>query len=124
VFAAAGAQRDAESDINSGWHLYDEHCASCHGRSGLGDGPAAVTFRGALPDLTRIAERNGGTFPLDVVTRVVDGRTAVPGHLRGEMPVWGAIFQRLEGGADKASRARIDAVVRYIETLQRAPTDE
>lgn len=38
--------------IANGLHLYHEHCASCHGAEGYGDGPAAAGLRPRPADLT------------------------------------------------------------------------
>src|SRR5690242_18510605 len=44
---------------------YSVYCASCHGKSGRGDGPVAGDLKVAPPDLTRLAARNAGLFPRD-----------------------------------------------------------
>jgi copper resistance protein D len=38
--------------IANGLHLYSEHCATCHGPEGYGDGPAAAALRPRPADLT------------------------------------------------------------------------
>jgi hypothetical protein len=67
-------------------------------------------------DLTQIARRNGGTFPADMVAKVIDGRSAVKGHGGGEMPVWGDAFSK---SADKTPVAdKIARIVSYLESIQ------
>lgn len=53
--------------------LYTDHCASCHGSSGTGDGLLADGLTPRPADLTRIAARNGGTFDLVSVMSTIDG---------------------------------------------------
>jgi integrase len=48
-----------------------EYCASCHGRSGKGDGPTASALKIPPPaNLTTIAARNRGQCPDIKVVRV------------------------------------------------------
>jgi mono/diheme cytochrome c family protein len=112
-------ERPPSEDPNSGSYLYRIYCASCHGASGHGDGPAARTLQTALPDLTTIAERHGGSYPSAEIARIIDGRKPLPSHTVGDMPRWGVILERMEGGNERAGRARIDALVGYLESLQR-----
>jgi len=44
--------------------LFGVYCAACHDQDGKGGGPVARSLKVTAPDLTRIAARNGGTFPL------------------------------------------------------------
>lgn len=107
-------------DYNSGEYLYRTFCASCHGESGRGDGPVADLLRRPAADLTAIAARAGGTFPRDTIVAVVDGRTAVASHGPREMPVWGDVLRVVEPD-DAATRRRIEALVKYVESMQRSP---
>lgn len=116
--SAAGQTKPPKQDYNSGAYLYRTFCASCHGESGHGDGPAAATLTTPLADLTKIAARAGGSFPRDQVTRMVDGRTALPGH-HAEMPKWGQVLRSVEGDSDRVIQQRIDALVKHLEAIQR-----
>lgn len=89
-------------------------CASCHGSDGSGSGPVAPALRQRPADLTGIALANGGAFPSARVRRIIDGRDVVA-HGTPDMPVWGSVFR----GGEQAVRARIDALVAYIETIQK-----
>lgn len=73
----------------SGGELYDRFCAACHGGEGRGDGPVGRRLNVAVPDLTRIAERNDGRFPAGDVAATIDGRSLVVAHGTRAMPVWG-----------------------------------
>jgi mono/diheme cytochrome c family protein len=103
--------------------LFRTYCASCHGADARGSGPLSDLLRNAPPDLTRFAARNGGVFPADRVTRIVDG-SDVASHGNREMPVWGDAFTRTSRGlTEQAARARVDALVRYLEGIQVRATD-
>jgi mono/diheme cytochrome c family protein len=102
---------------DNGSQLFRAHCASCHGATGNGNGPVADQLRHAPPDLTKYTARNGGVFPRERVCRIIDGRD-VPSHGDREMPVWGDVFK--SGGAASTNdvKAKIDAIVRYLEGIQ------
>ena len=115
-----GAQTFELADY-SGAELFDQFCAACHGSEGHGDGPVATTLNVLVPDLSRLAERNGGVFPAGEVREVVDGRAVVVAHGPRTMPVWGYEFW-IEEGADIEAEARarelIERLVRHVESLQ------
>lgn len=54
--------------IPTGAEDYESYCARCHGPTGVGDGPDAAGLPSLPANLTTIASRNGGTFPM---TRVM-----------------------------------------------------
>jgi hypothetical protein len=68
-------------------------------------------------DLTQYAKHNGGIFNGVRIHSIVDGR-AVKAHGTMEMPVWGDAFKWREGLPEDAIKARIEALVRYLETIQ------
>jgi len=111
----------AEAPDMSGAELYKEFCATCHGVSGHGDGPVALSLKRGVPDLTLIAKRNGGEFPTETVHQMVDGRSMPRAHGTIEMPVWGWEFYGYEG--EDATRRRrvaelIDRLVEYLQSIQ------
>ena len=117
----AGAQTD---QAPTGAYLFRTYCASCHGVNALGDGPLATAMRRKPANLTEILKRHDGVFPSDKVFRIIDGRTKVPGHGGSDMPVWGDAFSRsLDGGDPVSVKARIDALVAFLETIQLRPAD-
>src|SRR5271167_4726699 len=69
-----------EAPDMSGAELYREFCASCHGASGHGDGPAAPSLKQKVPNLTLLAKRRGGVFPAEEIHRIVDGRSMPRAH--------------------------------------------
>jgi mono/diheme cytochrome c family protein len=103
---------------DTGSQLFRTYCASCHGTNARGDGPLAAQLRRTPPDLTQYTRNNGGMFPSERVYRIIEGRD-IPSHGDREMPVWGDVFKLAPDtqGAGGVS-ARIDAVVRYLESIQ------
>ncbi len=102
-----------------GSHLYRTYCAVCHGKAARGDGPLADQMKTRPPALTHFAQRNGGTYPSALVARIIDGRQPLPGHGGPDMPVWGDVFKASRTGSSEAAvKARIDALVNYLESLQ------
>lgn len=102
-----------------GDNLYRAYCSSCHGEDGKGNGPMAVWMKVAPSDLTRIAERNGGKFPLARVGRIISGEEALPsGHGTRAMPIWGPVFSQVTRDQD-LGRVRIDNLARYLRDIQR-----
>jgi mono/diheme cytochrome c family protein len=98
--------------------LFKAYCASCHGIGGKGDGPMAMSLKVKPADLTRIAERNGGVFPLMRIEKIISGEEQRPyGHGTSEMPVWGPIFSYVEVDRD-LGRVRIDNLGRYLRDIQ------
>ena len=75
-----------------GKELFSEYCASCHGVSGKGDGPAASALKIPPADLTALAARNKGQFPSLRVMQAIKAGPSVPAHGSEIMPVWGPIF--------------------------------
>jgi hypothetical protein len=106
----------------TGVEMYEQLCASCHGVSGRGDGPVASLIKIGVPDLTRIAHRDGGEFPTEDVRRTVDGRFERPAHGPRDMPVWGWQFYDSSATNDVGERAvvdsMIDRLVEYLRSIQ------
>ncbi|HEV2351230.1 MAG TPA: cytochrome c [Terriglobia bacterium] len=101
----------------SGAKLYVSYCASCHGRDGKGDGPAAPALKGAPTDLTLLASNNGGKFPADHVMHVLSSEAEVTVHGSKEMPVWGPIFRRLSPDQNLGV-LRANNVTNYLKSIQ------
>ncbi|MDP2084551.1 MAG: c-type cytochrome [Gemmobacter sp.] len=76
----------------SGRALYADYCAACHGDSGKGDGPAASGVSPRPADLTMLAARNGGVFPVVRVMGKVYGYSQGKGGGGGPMPEFGPLL--------------------------------
>jgi mono/diheme cytochrome c family protein len=123
VMASTGISQEQSTGtarVDEGRALFDTYCASCHGRSGRGDGPALEKLHAQPADLTGLAKRNGGVFVAARIERIIDGRE-VKAHGSFEMPVWGDALKRREGLDEQAVKARIEAIVRYLKSIQQQP---
>jgi len=105
-------------DSFKGPELFRAYCATCHGKDAKGGGPMAASLRIAPSDLTRIAVRNGGTFPFLQVQKIISGEQQTPStHGTREMPVWGPIFSEVSWDQD-LGRVRIYSLAKYLEAIQ------
>jgi mono/diheme cytochrome c family protein len=122
--AAFGAQsggttapgQPAPGPRKEGAEMYRGYCAPCHGETGAGDGPAAPALTSRPTDLSRLSARNGGRFPADRVSTVLEFGVSIPAHGSVDMPTWGSTFRVM--GDQQAVRERIRALSRYLESIQ------
>lgn len=121
----ASGQKETQSpeaarliDSIQGPALYTTYCAVCHGEGGKGDGPMAKSLKTAPPDLTRLAARNRGKFPMERVQKIIASKEQVPaGHGTREMPVWGPIFSQIVWDQD-LGQIRVYNLAKYIDKIQ------
>ncbi|HVG82999.1 MAG TPA: c-type cytochrome [Vicinamibacterales bacterium] len=95
--------------------MFDSYCAVCHGKTGVGDGPAAKALTKAPADLTKISARNGGTYPEVKVRRYIEGLDEVAAHGSRDMPMWGELFRSLNRDT---AQIRVKALADYIKGMQ------
>ena len=121
VSGASACHASAEDVIEAGRADFERHCAVCHGLDGTGSGPLAEYLIRKPSDLTVIAQSYAGTFPVDRVAAVIDGRADVAAHGPREMPVWGYRFSETPDRAEgtRSAEERITAITSYLETLQK-----
>jgi mono/diheme cytochrome c family protein len=120
-------------DRDMGKLEYQSNCASCHGIGAKGDGPMSAELKKRPTDLTVLAKKNNGVFPLNSVYRIIDGRNAIASHGTREMPVWGYRFvppQHFDlkladdyiysppTSPEPVVHARILAVIDYLNRIQ------
>ena len=110
-----------------GKRIYGVRCAICHGIDGKGRGAYKDVLKVAPADLTTIAKRNNGVFPVERINQVIDGREAIATHGPREMPIWGTELSiRPPGRVDSAgdadedayARSRIFAIIDYLLLIQ------
>jgi mono/diheme cytochrome c family protein len=102
-----------------GAKLFGDYCAACHGARGTANGPMTPALKTRVPDLTLIAQRNGGTFPTDLVQAMIAGEKPTGlSHGTREMPVWGPIFSSDISDRDYG-KLRVYNVTKYLESLQK-----
>ena len=102
----------------SAQEMYANYCAVCHGTNGKGDGPAAAALKTPPPDLTLLAQKNGGKYPGMHVSSVIRGNADLPAHGSKDMPVWGPLFRTLSQGHEAEVQQRVTNLNEYIESLQ------
>ena len=102
----------------SGKAMFKAYCASCHGESAKGDGPAAPALNTAPSDLTMLSKKNGGKFPDARVASILNGQASVTAHGNGEMPVWGPLLKQVSHGGSAEMQQRVSNLTHYLETLQ------
>lgn len=114
---------------STGRMLYLQNCASCHGDTGRGDGPAASGLGTTPADLTQIAARRDGVWPMLEIMSIIDGysRRTLP---REDMPIFDSFLGGDMIGFDTGNGVitpmptKLIEMVNYLETLQDpAPTD-
>ncbi len=123
LLAALVLSACADGDMptaTEGKALFADNCTACHGY--LGEGGDLVGGQTA-PDLTRIAARNGGTFPRAEVLSQIDGyhRGRVPDDV---MPRFGELLKgdlvpvEVEGTMTPTPRP-LAALLAWLESIQR-----
>lgn len=122
----AGAPQAQAQDPVIGQEEYRLHCAACHGLEGRGDGPIGQILKIPAPNLALIAERNGGSYPVQKVYSIIEGSSVVAAHGTRDMPLWGDRYRTAAKpvtpdqagmGRDQAEM-RILSLVYYLGTLQ------
>ena len=107
--------------VSAGQQYFMRYCSACHGVAGRGDGPATSSLRTPPADLTRIAQRRGGHFPVAEIAAYIDGRTVVPAHGSREMPIWGERFGEMVGGGsigEEVVRGNLLVLIEYLQAIQ------
>lgn len=119
VMACLGVAASAEE---LGKQEYMNNCASCHGESGMGQGPLAELMTVDIPSLTKLSANNDGKFPMLDVIQAIDGRQGTRGH-GYPMPVWGDRFTAHTSGtgpygSEAIVRGRILSIAYFLESIQ------
>lgn len=104
-------------DLASGNATFTRYCASCHGKTGNGNGPAAFAMKAPPPDLTTLAKRHEGNFPAGYVSALLKFGRNLAAHGSEDMPVWGTRFRSLDPEKDPTGQKHIDDIVAYIQSL-------
>lgn len=105
-------------NVAAGQETFLKYCASCHGKTGKGDGPAAFVLRTAPPDLTTLSKRHENKFPAGYLSSVLIFGQSFASHGSEDMPIWGSRFKTLDPVHDPTGQQHIDDVVAYIRSLQ------
>lgn len=119
-FLVMGSSLDAQS---AGELLFKDNCASCHGVTGQGDGPLSVGLGTAPADLTQIAARRDGVWPMLEVMSILDGYLKAT-NPREDMPIIEDLLDNdmvefdTGNGLTTLVPLKLIEVVNYLETLQ------
>ena len=122
VGAVFAQQQDA---AETGRQQFDDKCVVCHGATGVGDGVLAEGLRQRPADLTRLSERNGGTFPTAETFSKIWGRDdeIIRTHHISEMPAFynAPVFghdKEFENSAGRLSPQQIKEIIAFLVTIQ------
>lgn len=113
--------RPSESPVRplKGEQVFRNYCSACHGSDGYGNGPVSSALKSPAPNLTRLSERNGGSFPIIHVRNTISfgSDELIPAHGSRQMPIWGPIFHEIEFDRDFGN-VRTENVVKYLMSIQ------
>lgn len=121
LWSASGSW--AEATVGEGKGLFDQYCAVCHGFDAKGGGAAAASLGTKPADLTGMAARRGGVWPMLEVMSIIDGYTKQQ-NPREDMPIipeitTGRLMDFDTGnGLVTSVPARLVALVNYLESIQ------
>jgi mono/diheme cytochrome c family protein len=130
VLLGMTASAMAADKADFGKREFESNCAVCHGKLGNGDGPYAgmIADNQGGSNLTMLAKKNGGVFPILRVTETIDGRHMVKAHGPRDMPIWGDDYLARAKESGKSAESpfdpeayvqyRIFALAEYVYRLQ------
>jgi mono/diheme cytochrome c family protein len=98
--------------------MYTAYCAVCHSQDGKDNGPATEAPKVPPPELTVLAQKNGGKYPSMRVASIIRGEAALPANGTKEMPVWGSLFWNMSQGHPGEVQQRIANLNGYIDSLR------
>ena len=113
-----------DDTIIKGSQTFKAKCASCHGEDAKGKDKAGLDLDVNPPDLTRVAKRNNGQFPVSRIYAIIDGREALEQHGSRVMPVWGDLFlsETIWEGCSQVEeqlvRGRVLELILYLDSIQ------
>ncbi|MCR8722989.1 c-type cytochrome [Frigidibacter sp. ROC022] len=123
LMAVVAAPAQAQ-DASEGAALFERNCASCHGAEARGNGPLAPVLIIQPTDLTRLAAKNDGVFPMTRVVARIDGRDTLVSH-GSPMPVFGPYFDgdrhiglKTESGQPVMVTEQVADVVAWLQSIQ------
>ncbi|WP_188129994.1 c-type cytochrome [Roseovarius litoreus] len=107
----------------AGKAVFSDNCSICHGTDANGAGPWAASLETPPVDLTKIADRRDGVWPMLEVMSIIDGYSKRT-ELREDMPILVGLVEGPKVGFDTGNGlvtptpARLIAVANYLESIQ------
>ena len=111
-----GGTAPTRGAIERGRAVYEQNCATCHGKRGKGDAPGASTMKPPPTDLTMLTRRHGA-FPAERVEATLKGTDQTKAHTPGMM-AWKALFLADANGNETTADAHVKDVIAFIASLQ------
>jgi mono/diheme cytochrome c family protein len=105
--APAAVAQPEKAAVERGRVLFEQHCATCHGKDG----------KARTPDLTLLRRRYGAFFTAQAESAIRGTNPAVV-HRAPGMIVWGAILRADARVNRAAADARVRDVLAFIESIQ------
>lgn len=120
TLSAQKIERKAAQPIASieGVDTFKAYCAVCHGPEAKGNGPAAKALSKTPADLTTISKRHNGTFSQSDIENMILGTHEIMFHGSREMPIWGPVFQSVNGYDNSLVQLRVSNLVQYLKSIQ------
>ncbi len=128
VLLGCTAEPSADVSRAEGERLFMENCVMCHGATGTGNGPAAAGLTTQPADLTKIADRRNGVWPMLEVMSIIDGY-AKRTNPREDMPIITGLSEGpmvdfdTGNGRIVPAPARLIALANYLEDIQSPPPE-
>jgi len=107
------------TSANSGKEMYEAYCATCHGKDGRGQGPAAAALKIPPTDLTVLARQHAGKFPSIKDYRALAGVAGIAADGSKEMPIGGPIFMSMSHQHESEVHLRVANLSEYLKSMQR-----
>jgi cytochrome c553 len=102
--------------------LFEAYCASCHGSSGRGNGPAARAIPTPVPDLTRYSQAHEGDCLMSLLATLQTGhRSQTEPKVSDndpDMPNWAPIFRSMSSNNEGLMYLRLRNVAQHVAKLQ------
>lgn len=100
-----------------GERSFKTYCIACHGKMAKGDGPLAKDLKVTPADLTKLSEKNSGTFPYEMVIKTIENGRSVRGHGTEDMPAWGGAF-KATAQSDVEAKNMMRELAHYLWSIQ------
>jgi hypothetical protein len=97
--------------------MYEEYCATCHGKYATGEGRATPALTVPAPSLVNLEANNNGRFPDARVRRILTENN-IQAHQSVDMPSWWAEFRRIDRRHPTHADQRINMLIVYLRQIQ------